>query len=163
MWTHGHEAVPWIVHNSYNTTREQKYGTGEASLLRWLGYLDYSSHIYIVNLHACPVEIAGCSYEDRQKIGASHHREVLLSPHDGLPHQQACVRRGSHHPLQAYAQQDCWVRDALDEANPEGPCARNFAQAAGGGAGEAHGLRAGGRGVPIVELFTRVSAFPQIE
>ena len=84
---------------------------------------------------------SGCPHEDREEVGACHHREVLLSPDHGLPHEQAGVRRGCHHPVQADAEQDRWLCDPPHEAYSEGPCERHFAQASGGGARAAYGLR----------------------
>ena len=36
--------------------------------------------------------LVGRPHEDREEVGTSHHREVLLSSYPRLPHEQACVR-----------------------------------------------------------------------
>ena len=92
------------------------------------------------------VVLGACSDENREEGVARDDREVLLSHDAGLPDKQEDCGGGGHHPVQAVAQQDCRVRDALDEAHPARPRARHFAEAARGGAREAHGLRAGGVG-----------------
>merc|ERR1711924_184601 len=70
--------------------------------------------------------------QDSEEVEPGDHREVLLSPHSGLPDQQAHLRGGRYDPFQAAEEQDCWLCHASYEAHPAWPSPRHLPEAAGG-------------------------------